>query len=138
MALSYCIAHFSAWEGSSSILPGAPLLGEHSSIPISVPLPGLMLLYVILDSGPPPVRCSSISVSTPHRRYDNLLFHPMLLQYLLCTPLFHTALPIWRSSVLGSWSPFSSEYFILLFKLPLEFPDMKYSHYTLGRYYKSC
>jgi len=50
-----------------------------------------------------------------------LLFHSTLLQHLLCTLLFNTALPIWCYSFPGSCSPVSSKYIILPFKPPFTF-----------------
>ena len=89
---------------------GVPPLGEHSSFPIDAPLPGLgaplprlTLLDFIPPSWPPPFRrCSaslaSIPIGARQHRLGTLLFNSALLQHLWCTPLFHTALPIWRSS----------------------------------------
>ena len=62
---------------------------------------------------PPPVSthlrwygCSSIPVGAPQPRFGSL-FHSVLLHHLLCTPHFHTALPI--LALLCSWwlLPFS-------------------------------
>jgi len=72
-------------------------------------------------------RCPSIALLTPsphpfgapQLRFDAHLFHSALLQNLLCTPLFHTALPIWRSC--HRWFCFPSEFILLHFISPICF-----------------
>jgi len=85
-------------------LSGAHSLGEHSSLPIGASHSWLAPIYFITYSSPPllallhQMECFSITISAPQPRVDSLLFLFTLLQHLLSTPLFHTALPIWCSA----------------------------------------
>jgi len=108
--------HCSVWivaVPSLSALLSLPPPYRWSSIPIGAPLAGLVLLYNIPHYWPAHVSallcqygCSSNPISTPQPRFGTLLFYSTPLQHLLCTSLFHTALPIWHSSFAGSCSPF--------------------------------
>jgi len=90
--LLYCISH------CLPTLPlfGGPPWGEHSSIPIGAPLPGLgaplpwlVPLYFIPLSWPTPTflallhqsERSTIPIGAPQHRFGTLLFHSVLLQH---------------------------------------------------------
>jgi len=60
----------------------------------------------LLFSTPPIVWANFNPIGTPQPRFGALHFHSTLLQHLLCTPLSHTAFPVWSSSVPGSCSLF--------------------------------
>ena len=102
--------------GTPPIMISTPPHGNHDYIPSSTPLPGLTLLCFVLHTIPqilvlhPQYELSSIPVSDPQPRFGAVLFHSMLLQHLLCTLLFPTALPIWCSTSPGGCSPFSYTY----------------------------
>jgi len=96
--IAFCTAYFPflllhGWDSMAQSSPVLLCLHWRSSISFCTSCPPLLaLLWLCVPS--------SFPISTPQTQFGGLHFHSVLLRHLLCTPLLHTALPIWHSSLL--------------------------------------